>query len=334
MKIIVTGSGGFLGGYIVKELLKNKDNIVTGMGRHIYGHLEPLEEANPQFRQIRCDVTDKAEVLEKIKDADAVIHSASIVAMWGKWDDFYKTNVIGTQNVIDACLLNKIPHLLYTSSPSVVFGNESLENIDESQDYPNESFSLYGKSKAIAEKRVLKINGARLKTVALRPHLIFGKGDQNLLPRVIEKAKRGRLKIVGRGENLVDVLYVENAAIAHVQALSEMIKNDSVCGRAYFLGQERPVVLWDFINGFLTELKIPPVTKKISSKFAFKLGLLFEKIYGFLGIYKSEPPMTRFVALQLSHSHYFNHQSSHKLLKIKYPYTLDQGIEETKKDLR
>ncbi len=304
MKVFITGGGGFLGSHIIDQLLKEGHKI-TSYSRATYPELE-----EKGVTTIQGSLSDKEKLTQACAGHDVFFHTASKVAMWGKRSDFHETNVLGTQNALHAARENGIENFIYTSTPSVVFGENSLSGVDESTPYPKESYSRYGASKAQAEKWVLEQNGQGIKTVALRPHLIFGPRDRNLIPRLVEAANKGRLKIVGDGTNKVDVLYVENAADAHIKAWQALRERPQlVGGEAYFIGQG-PVVLWDFINDILEHYQIPPVQKKISFQKAFKVGGLIEKGAEFLKVYNWHPPMTRFVALQLSKDHYFDHKKA------------------------
>ena len=140
-----------------------------------------------------------------------------------------------------------------------------------------------------------------LRTVALRPHLIWGKGDPHLVPRVLARAKAGRLKRVGDGTNKVDITHVEDAADAHLLALEHI---EAAAGKAYFISSEA-VLLWEWINALLARMGLPPVTRSVPRGLAFKIGATFEFLYGLFGI-ASEPPMTRFVAENLATSHWFD----------------------------
>ena len=320
MKAFITGGGGFLGTYIVKALIA-KGYEVTSYSRSHYPHLEKIGVKTLQGCLSDLDCLTKAA-----SGHDVFFHTASKVAMWGKTEDFNKTNVEGTKNVIQACQTNGIPHLIYTSTPSVVFGQESLKNVDESLPYPQNSVSRYGASKARAEALVLKANNHELKTVSLRPHLIFGPGDQNLIPRLINKAKKGKLKRIGTGDNLVDVLYVENAADAHVLAWEQLKRgNDQIAGEAFFLGQG-PIKLWDFIDQILEHFQVEKVSSSVSFKLAYRLGSLIEKFMEFFRIYRWDPPMTRFVALQLNCDHYFNHNKANDILGWKPKISIEEGL--------
>jgi 2-alkyl-3-oxoalkanoate reductase len=323
VKVLVTGAGGFLGTHIAKKLL-DEGHIVHNLSRGSYSHLDKLGVIS-----FKGDLQDKESIRPSLEGVDAVIHTASKVAMWGKWEDFYNINVVGTQNLVELCREQKISKIVYTSSPSVVFGDESLEGVDETVSYPEESYSMYAKSKAIAEKWILDQADSTLKILSLRPHLIYGPGDQNLFPRLIEAAKKGKLKRVGDGTNKVDVIYVENAAMAHLNALEKLETNPEVNGKAYFLGQESPVVLWDFIDKILDMANAPRPTKQISFNKAFKIGSVIEKSLKLVGVYNVHPPMTRFVALQLSKSHWFDHTNASRDLGFTPQISIEDGLRKT-----
>jgi nucleoside-diphosphate-sugar epimerase len=323
-KVLITGAGGFLGRYIARELIK-KDYQVFSFSRSEYTHLRAIG-----VTQRLGDLKNYEDVKNALEGMDAVIHTASLVGMWGHYKDFFDTNVTGTENILKAMKELGIKKLVYTSTPSVVFGRESLCGVDETTPYPGQYLTYYALTKAIAERMVLRANGADgvngLCVVALRPHLIFGPGDMNIVPRVIEAQKKGRLKIIGDGENLVDVLYVENAAVAHVMALEKLEFNHPIAGRAYFLGQG-PIKLWDFTNKILRKAGLPIVTKKMTLKKAYAIGFVIEFIFKIFRIYNVHPPMTRFVALQLGKSHYFSHHNLEVDLGYLPIISIEEGID-------
>jgi nucleoside-diphosphate-sugar epimerase len=326
MRILVTGGGGFLGTFIIKELLKNPAYIVTNFSRHPYSHLEDLGVPT-----IKGDLRRVADVEKALSQGfDAIFHVAALAGVWGSYNDYFETNYVGTKNLIEAAQANGISRFVYTSTPSVVFGKEDLLGVNEEQPYPSVHLNAYGETKTMAERFVLQSNnGHDFLTCAIRPHLIWGPGDPHLFPRVIQKGKEGRLKIVGDGENLVDIVYVENAALAHVKAFEHLKAGSVVCGQAYFIGQERPVKLWDFINQILGHVKVEPVMKSIDLNTAYRLGWMFEKIYKIAGIQKPEPPMTRFVALNLGKSHYFSHEKAKKHFGYFPRISIEEGLKRT-----
>ena len=319
-KVIITGAGGFLGSYIARTLIAKKEYEVYSFSRSSYPTL-----INHGVKERQGDLANYQDVLKALNGMDAVIHTASRVGIWGQYDDFYQTNVLGTENILKAMKKLGIKKCVYTSTPSVVFGSESLCGVDESTPYPHKYLSHYAKTKAIAEKLILEANGADLSTVALRPHLIFGPGDMNLIPRVIEAHKKGRLKIIGDGQNMVDVTYVQNAADAHLLALEKLTASHPIAGKAYFIGQG-PVKLWDFTNSILINAGLPKLSKKISIRSAYFIGFIIESFLKIFKIDMVNPPMTRFIALQLGKSHYFNHHNSENDLAFYPSISIEEGL--------
>lgn len=326
MRILVTGGGGFLGTYIIQELLKNPTYIVTNFSRHSYSHLEDMGVPT-----IKGDLKKPADIERALMNGfDAIFHVAALAGVWGRFQDYLDINYFGTKNLLEAALAHGVKRFVYTSTPSVVFGKEDLMGVDETQPYPKEHLNAYGETKTMAEKLVLQTNNSQtFLTCAIRPHLIWGPGDPHLFPRVIQKGKEGKLKVVGDGENLVDIIYVENAALAHVQAFEHLKPGSPVCGEAYFVGQERPVKLWSFINEILGHMKIEPVMGAIDVTTAYRIGWLMEKTFKLAGIQKPEPPMTRFVALNLGKSHYFSHAKAKRDFGYMPRISIEEGMKRT-----
>lgn len=326
MRILVTGGGGFLGTHIINELLKNSSYIVTNFSRHSYAHLEDIGVPT-----IKGDLKKKEDVERALSQGfDAIFHVAALAGVWGKYEDYYGINYLGTKNLLEVARATGIKKFVYTSTPSVVFNKDDLLGVGEEQPYATEFLNAYSETKTMAEKLVLESNdGKTFLTCAIRPHLIWGPGDPHLFPRVIQKGKEGKLRIVGDGNNMVDIVYVENAALAHVQAFEHLKPDSPVCGQAYFVGQERPVKLWDFINQILSFVKVEPVLKSIDIGTAYKLGWLLEKVFKLLGIIKPEPPMTRFVALNLGKSHYFSHEKAKRHFGYVPRVSIEEGLKKT-----
>ncbi len=300
MKILVTGGGGFLGRSIVEQLLARGDEVSI-IARSDYPEIRELGATTFQG-----DLGDRAALDEAFAGQDAVMHTAAKAGVWGDRADFVRSNVTATENVIDACRANGVKKLVFTSSPSVTFDGGDAENAGNDVPYPDEFLAHYPETKAKAEQLVLAANGPDLMTTSLRPHLIWGPRDPHLIPRVVASAKDGKLKIVGDGKNVVDITYVDNAAVAHLQALDALTDHESApAGTPYFISDDDPVVLWDWINGLLGELDIKPVTKNVSPKVAFFAGSVLEGAFKTFGL-NGEPRMTRFVAQQLGTSHYYD----------------------------
>lgn len=321
MKILVTGGGGFLGSHLAIKLKEEGHEIII-FGRSRYPKMEELG-----FTCVRGDISELDHLLEATKGIDAIFHTAATVAMWGPWEMFERINVGGTKNVIEAALTNEVKYLIYTSSPSVVFGTDDILGADESIDYPKVTHSFYGRSKAMAERLVLKANSESLKTIALRPHLIYGPGDPNILPRIVEMKRKGRLKIIGDGENMADVIHIDNAVFAHLQAFKAMLAaKEEACGEAYFVAQEKPVKIWDFVNDMLEKSGEERIKTKVPFLPVYWIGFFLETIYRLFQIYDREPPMTRFVAMQFAKSHYFTHAKAEERLDYKVIQPLEGSL--------
>jgi nucleoside-diphosphate-sugar epimerase len=299
MKAFVTGGGGFLGSAIVRQLVAGGHDVAV-FGRNYYPHLEELD-----VHQFQGDILDSDLLIRAMQGYDTVFHVAAKAGIWGAKQDFEQTNVAGTRNVLGACFANGVTTLVYTSTPSVVFDCSDLRGADETIPYASRYLCYYASSKALAEQMVLTANSRVLKTCALRPHLVWGPGDPHLIPRLVERARRRQLKIVGNGRNMVDISYVENAAEAHILAAENLNSSATAAGNAYFISQGEPVNLWNWINGLLERIGIEPVKKRVGFGAAYAAGTLLEGIYMWFNL-EREPRMTRFLAEQLAKSHWFS----------------------------
>lgn len=302
--IAVTGGNGFLGSAIVRRCLE-RGWTVRSIGRR-----KIADAGTPGIEYFSCDISKDAAQLEKIfSGADAVFHVAAKAGVWGSRKSFFDANLAGTRNVLAACRAANVRNLVYTSTPSVVFNGRDIDGGDESLPYctADSDACFYALSKAEAERAVLGADSETLRTVALRPHLIWGDDDPHLIPRVVEQASLGRLRIVGNGKNRVDLTHVENAAHAHMLALDALFRDErSVRGNAYFVSDGAPVLLWKWIGDFLEAIggARPREDRMVSFRVARFAGTFLEafwKIFAIVG----EPPMTRFVASELAKSHWF-----------------------------
>jgi len=320
MKALVTGGGGFLGKAIVKLLLARGDEV-RSFSRSVYPELEKLG-----VEHYSGELGDQDALTRAAEGCEIVFHVAAKAGVWGPYEEFYRANVVGTRNVIEACRRNRISKLVYTSSPSVVFDGSDMEGVDESVPYPQHFEAFYPQTKADAEQLVRQANDDQLATVSLRPHLIWGPEDNHLVPRILERGAKGALRKIGTRECLVDTIYIDNAARAHLQAADHLDINSVVAGKVYFLSQGEPLPVWEVVNRILDAGGLPPVTRTISPELAYRVGVLLETIYKLLKL-KGEPRMTRFVARELSTAHWFDLSAARNDFGYNPDVSFNEGME-------
>ncbi len=319
-RVLVTGGGGFIGLALVRKLTEQ------GIGVRVLGrnHYPAATAAGAEC--IRGDIRERETVAAAASRCDTVFHVAAKAGIWGPLREYEAVNVAGTDNVIDACRRHGIAVLVYTSTPSVVFDGRDLQGVDESTPYAVRPLCHYAATKIRAEQRVLAANNEHLRTVAIRPHLVWGPGDTNLIPRLLQRGSRNRLRIVGNGTNMVDIAYIDNVVFAHLCAARNLHSTATAAGRAFFIGQQEPVALWPWINDLFARLDIPAVTGKISLARARRLGRLLEITYSLLRL-RSEPAMTRFLAEQLALSHWFDKTAAATLLGYREQVSTAEGLD-------
>lgn len=324
MKVFVTGGGGFLGLAIVRLLYAQGHEAVT-FSRGNYPALDHLG-----VKHFQGSLSDFAALKQAMVGCEAVFHVAAKTGIWGKYKDFYLANVSGTENVLQACRELGIRNLVFSSSPSIVYDGKDSEGQNESLPYPPKYNASYPQTKAIAEKLVMAANNATLKTVSLRPHLIWGPEDPHFIPRLFEKSKAGKLRILGSSPNRVDCIYIDNAAKAHLQALAQLLLDPAqVEGKTYFISQGTPIPIADFINRLLSSGGLPPVTKHLSPGIARFAGRFLETTYRIFGI-STEPPITLFLAQQLSTSHWYDISAAKRDFGYEAEISLEEGMERLK----
>jgi nucleoside-diphosphate-sugar epimerase len=326
MNALVTGGGGFLGSAIVRRLSKRGDRV-SSLSRGHYPELTALG-----VTQHQGDIADSIAVSRAAAGCDIVFHVAAKAGVGGRYADYYRANVTGTANVLTACRHHGISLLVYTSSPSVVFDGRDMAGVDESVPYSKHYEAAYPQTKAIAEQMVLRANGTTLATVSLRPHLIWGPGDNHLIPRILARARSGRLRRIGKEANLIDSVYIDNAADAHLLAADRLAPDSPIAGKAYFITQGEPVPLWDLVNRILDCAGLGPVTRSLPAGLAYGAGWLLEVVYALLRP-DGEPPLTRFVARELATAHWFDIRAARRDLGYEPKVSLDEGMRRLKVSL-
>jgi nucleoside-diphosphate-sugar epimerase len=322
MRVLVTGGGGFLGSAICRALQSRGDTPIA-FGRNEYPALAALGIA-----QHRGDTISLDSLLDASRGCGAIIHTAAKAGAWGSYESYYEANVTGTANVLAACHINGISRLVHTSTPSVVHAGHDLDGVDESQPIAKHFNAHYPRTKAIAERRVLDANGDKLATLALRPHLIWGPGDNHLLPRIVSRARAGRLRFIGKPGKRIDTVYIDNAAQAHLDALDRLQPGARCAGRAYFISQGEPIATEAMINALLEACGLPPETRRIPYPVAYALGAILEALYAVLRV-DNEPPMTRFIAEQLATAHWFDISAARRELGYAPTISTEAGLRAT-----
>ncbi len=326
MRALVTGGGGFLGRAIVRRLLAEGWRVAS-ISRGHYGELDELG-----VEQTAGDIADASAVERAAEGCDVVFHVAAKAGFWGPRREYERANVTGTGNVIVACRRLRIPKLVYTSTPAVVHSGGDIEGGDESLPYARRFLAHYPRTKAAAERLVLAAASPDLATVALRPHLIWGPGDNHLVPGIVSRGREGTLRLVGSGANLVDTTYVDNAAEAHLAACSRLAPGAPCAGRPYFISNGEPRPLGELIDGFLAAAGLPPVRRTIPPRLAYAVGAALEAVYGALRL-RGEPVMTRFLARHLATAHWYDISAARRDLGYEPRVSIDEGLERLARSL-
>ena len=318
--ILVTGGGGFLGKSIIRALLDRGERVRS----FCRGEYPFLREWGVEV--VRGDIADAEAVQAAVAGCSAVFHVAARIDIWGDYEDFYATNTRGTQHVIEACLAHGVPKLVYTSTPSVVHGGDAVSGVSEDAPYPDHFEAHYPATKALAEQAVLAANCPQLATCALRPHLVWGPGDTSMMPRVIAKARAGRVRLIGEPQK-IDTVYIDNAVDAHLAAWERLEPGGNApAGKAYFITQGEPLEGPDFLNDLITAAGLPPVRKRIPVGVARTLAGVIEGLWTLFRVDR-EPPITRFVVSQLSTAHWYDISAARRDLGYAPQVSYAEGME-------
>jgi len=317
MKILVTGAGSLLLGGIAQQLASRGDEVVCFQRRE-------NETTHSNITTFAGDIRDRGAVSEAASGCDAIIHGAARVGVMGSWEDFYSTNVDGTTNVLRAAEEHHITRLVYVSTPSVAHVGRSIEGDVATPATTGRKRTFYAESKAIAEILALQANSAELGVVALRPHLVWGPGDTQLVGRIVDRARQGRLVMVGSGNALVDSTYIDNAISAHIAALDAIAPGSSCAGKAYVISNGEPRTVNELMSRICLAAGVEFSPKHVPAVIARSIGSVVERIWPL--IRKDEPPITRFVAEQLGTAHWFDQRPIQEDLNWKPEVSLDEGF--------
>ena len=316
----MTGTGSLLLGGLASELLRRGDEVVCLQRRPaaFMGHQNAHE--------VLADICNTDAVALAAKGCDAIIHGAARVGVVGSQKEFYDTNVLGTENILRAAEQQSISRLVFVSTPSVAHTGASLVGAPAGQAEIGRSRSYYAESKAIAERTVLNARNSQLAVVAIRPHLVWGPGDTQLVGRIVERAKSGRLAVVGTGNALVDSTYIDNAISAHIAALDALHIGSACDGKAYVVSNGEPRTVNELMRSMCESAGVPFEPRHLSLTLGIRLGALVERLWPLMQ--SSEPPITRFIAEQLGTAHWFDQRVVHNDLKWAPSVTLDEGFKQ------
>jgi len=318
MKVLVTGTGSMLLRGIANELINRGDEVVCLQRR-------PADSGVSQnARHVSADIRDVEAVTSAASDCDAIIHGAARVGVVGKWHEFQTTNVGGTENVIHAAKKQNVSRLVFVSTPSVAHTGHSIIGASAEPAQIGRKNSFYAESKAIAERTALGANSDHLAVVAIRPHLVWGPGDTQLIGRIVERATSRRLAIVGNGHALVDTTYVDNAVSGHIAALDALHIGTSCAGKAYVLSNGEPRTVNELMRSICGAAGVPFTPRHISLTTGVLLGSVVERLWPL--VRSSEPPITRFIAEQLGTAHWFDQRSFQNDCSWSPQVSLDEGF--------
>ena len=319
MRILVTGGGGFLGSAVCRQLF--------GLGHHViaFQRSDANHLARLGIAVVRGDICHSSDLSRIAEGCDAIVHTAGKAGVWGDAAEYQQINVDGTVNVIEACRQNGIRCLVHTSSPSIVHAGGDIDGADESLPIADHFSAPYPASKAAAERLIIAANSEHLRTVALRPHLIWGPGDPHILPRLAAKARGGSLALPGP-DKLIDTIFVENAAQAHVNALQELAGAARCAGKAYFVTNNEPLPQGEIIQRLLAAIGVEVRIRAVPIGVAMTAGAICEFVWRALRL-NSEPPVTRFSVEQLATAHWFDTRAAERDFGYRPAITIAEGLQ-------
>lgn len=319
MKVLVTGASGLLGAGVAQALAERGDQVTVLQRR----------PAGLGLPEVLADVSDAIAVTSAVAGQDAVLHLAAKVNVVGAWADYRRANIVGTRNVVTACRVAGVARLVHVSSPSVAHGGTSLVGVGAAPADPERARGPYARSKAVAELIALGADSPDLSVLAVRPHLVWGPGDTQLVQRIVDRAHSGRLPVIGSGAALVDSTYVCNAVDALVAAVDHATDGH---GQALVVSNGEPRPIADLLGDICAAAGVPRPKRRVPVGLALVAGTVAQTVWPLRrlggGSTDSDPPLTRFLAEQLSTAHWFDQRHTHAVLDWSPVISLDEGLAE------
>ena len=310
MRVLVTGASGMLGRAVARALIARGDDVTVLQRR----------PAGLAGAEVLGDVADPDAVTRATTGQDAVVHLAAKVDVVGRWPDYVRANVTGTQTVVAACRAAGVPRLVHVSSPSVAHAGTALAGVGAEPADPDRARGHYARSKAVAERSALAADGTGLAVLAIRPHLVWGPGDTQLVARLVARARAGRLPLLGTGAALIDTTYVDNAAAALVAAVDATAHGEAL---VVSNGEPRPVA--EVLTRLCAAAGVPAPTRHVPYRAAWLAGAAIDRAWALTGR-TGAPPLTRFLAEQLATAHWFDQRHTRAALGWTPHVTLDEGF--------
>jgi 2-alkyl-3-oxoalkanoate reductase len=310
VRVLVTGASGMLGGAVATALADRGDEVTVLQRR----------PAGLPLREVLGDVADPTAVAEAATGQDAVVHLAAKVDVVGRWTDYVRANVTGTGTVVDACRAAGVRRLVHVSSPSVAHAGHALAGVGAGPADPDRARGAYARSKAVAERLALAADSPGLAVLAVRPHLVWGPGDTQLVARIVARARAGRLPLIGAGSALIDTTYVDNAAAALVAAVDADAHGEAL---VVSNGEPRPVA--EVLARLCAAAGVPAPTRRVPYRVAWLAGAAVDGVWAVTGR-TDTPPLTRFLAEQLATAHWFDQRRTRAALGWTPHVPLDEGF--------
>jgi 2-alkyl-3-oxoalkanoate reductase len=315
VKVLVTGATSTMGASLVERLLRRGDAVTTLQRR-------PSDRHDGRH-EVLGDITSPESVASAVVGQEAVVHLAAKVDVAGRWHDFQRTNVDGTRHVVMAARASGVRRFVHVSSPSVAHGGRALVGAGAGPADPTVTRGHYATSKAMAERLALTADDERFAVLALRPHLVWGPGDHQLVGRLVDRRRANRLAIIGSGAALVDSTYLDNAADALVAALD---RAPELRGEALVVSNGEPRPVGELINGIVSAAGLTGPRIRVPKPAAFVAGLVIERVWERFGR-TDDPPITSFLAEQLTTAHWFDQRRTRRKLKWTPAVSIDDGLE-------
>lgn len=331
-RILVTGASGLLGRSVARRLADLGYQVTT---------FQRSPSGLDGVRDVRGSLSDADAVAQAVQGQDAILHMAAKVSVSGRREDFEQVNILGTEQLFDAAWAAGVENVLYVSSPSVAHAGSSLVGVGAGTADPRHAVGHYAQTKAEAELIAEARGSVGTNVLIMRPHLVWGPGDGQLTSRIVARARSHRLPILGTGAALVDTLYIDNAVDAFVAGLRRLpliTSSQPVEGRRLVVTNGEPRPIGELLIGIAQAGGAPAPRLRVSPRLAMAAGQVIQTLWAssttLQRVGDGEPPMTRFLAEQLSTAHWFDQRHTREVLQWSPAVSMDQGLRDLARHVR